>query len=128
MQIGNVTAVGGRPPGKGDDNDLPREGRNPDPELDRAAKTGDARNDENTMISQLHVVFLHAHNALVNAGRTFGAARRVLCQHYRHIVLHDFLKRIVDPATSLDLHLLTFSEGYSPDRVLSPIHHPASRW
>ena len=97
MQLGTVSEFGSRPPGKDDFNDLPREGRSSNPELDRAAKIGDERNDENTIIAQLHVAFLRAHNALVDGGRTFGAARRVLRQHYQHIVLHDFLKRIADP-------------------------------
>ena len=97
MQLGQVTEVGGRPPGRDDDNDLPRGPRDANPELDRAALIGDARNDENTIIAQLHVAFLRAHNALVDGGRTFGAARRLLRQHYQHIVLQDFLKRIADP-------------------------------
>ena len=87
-----------RPRGKGDDNDLPREPRNFDPRLDRAALIGDPRNDENTIISQLHVAFLKAHNALIDQGLPFREARRVLRQHYQHIVVHDFLKRIAEPA------------------------------
>jgi nucleoid-associated protein YgaU len=87
-----------RPPGKDIDNDLPREGRNEGNMLhDRAALIGDPRNDENTIISQLHVAFLKAHNALVDGGLTFDEARRTLRQHYQHIVIHDFLKRIADP-------------------------------
>jgi hypothetical protein len=103
MQLGKVTELGGnsrpllRPPGKDDDNDLPRGPRNANPELDRAALIGDARNDENTIIAQMHVAFLRAHNQLVDGGRTFGAARRLLRQHYQHIILHDFLKRVADP-------------------------------
>ena len=51
MLIGKVTKLNGtsvpfkRPPGKGDDNDLPREKRNADPLRDRAARIGDPRND-----------------------------------------------------------------------------------
>jgi Animal haem peroxidase len=97
MRLGTVSEFVSRPPGKDDFNDVPREGRSSDPEHDRAALIGDARNDENTIIAQLHVAFLRAHNQLVDGGRTFGAARRVLRKHYQHIVLHDFLKRIADP-------------------------------
>jgi hypothetical protein len=103
MRLGKVTELGGnsrpllRPRGKDDDNDVPREGGSSDPEHDRAALIGDPRNDENTIIAQLQVAFLRAHNELVDEGRTFGGARRVLRQHYQHIVLHDFLERIVDP-------------------------------
>lgn len=103
MQLGIVTALNGvakpllRPPGKGDDNDLPREPRGLDPVHDRAALIGDPRNDENTIVAQLHLAFLRAHNALVDQGKTFEEARTLLRQHYQHIVLHDFLKRIADP-------------------------------
>lgn len=81
-------------PGKGPDNDLPREPESSSILHDRAAMIGDPRNDENTIISQLHLALLKAHNALVDQGRTFDEARTVLRQHYQHIVLHDFLRRV----------------------------------
>lgn len=87
-----------RPPGKGLDNDLPREPRSVDILHDRAALIGDPRNDENLIVAQLHVAFLKAHNRLVDEGRTFEEARRVLRQHYQYIVIQDFLKRVADPA------------------------------
>ncbi|MEV6345178.1 LysM peptidoglycan-binding domain-containing protein [Actinoplanes sp. NPDC051851] len=97
-----------RPPGKGNDNDLPREpprtGTTPeDLEHDRAAKIGDARNDENLIISQLHVAFLKAHNALVDRGMSFESARRTLRQHYQHIVVHDFLKKVAEKSIVDDI-------------------------
>jgi len=104
MLIGRVVSLGGteapslRPIGKGDDNDLPREPRSPDFAHDRAARIGDPRNDENLIVAQLHLAFLKAHNRLVDQGRTFALARRVLRQHYQHIVTRDFLPRIADPA------------------------------
>lgn len=87
-----------RPPGKGDDNDVPRQGPNDDPALDRAALIGDPRNDENTIVAQLQVAFLKAHNALIDQGHSFEDARKILRQHYQHIVVHDFLMRVADPA------------------------------
>jgi LysM repeat protein len=106
MQIGQVTRLPGpRKRGelrvrlKGDDNDLPRLGRNPtDQRLDRAAVIGDPRNDENLIIGQLHLAFLKAHNELVKEGKTFDEAQRLLRQHYQHIIIQDFLKRVADPA------------------------------
>lgn len=103
MRVGRVTELGAtdkpllRPPGKGDANDLPREPRSEDPTHDRAALTGDPRNDENTVIAQLHLAFLLAHNKLVDGGEDFRGARRTLRRHYQHVVLHDFLKRVADP-------------------------------
>ena len=104
LLIGRVTPLQGtekpslRPRGKGDDNDLPREPRSADFQHDRAARIGDPRNDENLIVAQLHLAFLKAHNRLVDQGRTFAQARRLLRQHYQHIVIHDFLKRVADPA------------------------------
>jgi hypothetical protein len=105
LLIGHVTRLKGlrqlpelRVRLKGDDNDLPRRGRNADPKLDREARIGDPRNDENLIVSQLHVAFIKAHNALVDKGNDFATARRLLRQHYQHLVIHDFLKRVADPA------------------------------
>src|SRR5215210_37911 len=105
MKIGKVTDLGNqpipgsRPQGKGDFNDLPREGTSADVVHDRAALTGDPRNDENTIIAQLHLAFLLAHNRLVEEAsppERFRKAKKRLRRHYQHIVLHDFLKKIAD--------------------------------
>jgi len=99
MKLGKVSQAGDRPPGKSDDNDLPRLGTNTtDPTKARAAQIGDPRNDENLIISQLHLAFLKAHNRLIDQGKTFEQAQQILRQHYQHLVLHDFLKRhVADP-------------------------------
>jgi hypothetical protein len=121
MQLGKVTPLNGdappqlRPPGKDDDNDLPRKGRSDIPEEDREARIGDARNDENTIIAQLHVAFLRAHNELVRRGNTFGGASRTLRQHYQHIILYDFLKRIVRPRI--------VDETIEQNRVYDPVNN-----
>ncbi len=104
LRLGTVSKLGGtekpllRPKKKDDNNDVPREGRSPDIEHDRAALIGDPRNDENTIIAQLQVAFLRAHNILIDQGHTFRDARRILRQHYQHIVIADFLPRICNPA------------------------------
>jgi hypothetical protein len=129
MKIGNVTTLEDppppevrgrpllRPPGKADANDLPREPRNEGVFVhDRAALIGDPRNDENTIISQLHVAFLRAHNKLVNEAappNRFKKAKRRLLRHYQYIVLHDFLKQIVGSAIVRD----TIKNG---NRVFDP--------
>jgi nucleoid-associated protein YgaU len=112
LQLGKVTLLNSptpptaRPPGTDADDfhDLPREPRDEgNIEHDRAAVIGDPRNDENLIISQLHVAFLRAHNALVDQGLSFDEARRVLRQHYQHIVVHDFLRKVADPAIVDDI-------------------------
>ena len=122
MKIGKVSQSGGRPPGKDDKNDLPRRGRRPgEPELDREAKIGDPRNDENLIVAQLHVAFLRAHNRLVNQGEDFAGARKLLRQHYQHIVLQDFLKRIADP--QIVDETIVQNRVYTPeeDRLFMPL-------
>ena len=122
MKIGQPTALGGtsvptlRPPGKSADNnhDLPREPRSVDVVHDRAALTGDPRNDENLIIAQLHVAFLRAHNKLVDQGNNFRKAKRILRQHYQHIVLQDFLKRIADNRIVNDI-IRDGNQVYDPD-------------
>jgi hypothetical protein len=81
-----------------EDDDLPRnrQGR---------ALLGDARNDENVVVAQLHLLFLRFHNEVVDHARAsdpalHGAdlldeAQRVVRWHYQWIVVHDFLPRVV---------------------------------
>lgn len=90
MAIGEV-------PGRPELPDLPRY-------KDRAL-IGDMRNDENSMVSQLQLAFLLAHNTLVDRARIehpnakddeiFEIARKTLRWLYQHIVWHDFIPRIV---------------------------------
>jgi Animal haem peroxidase len=94
--------VGSNPAGSGfAAEDLPRneQGR---------ALIGDARNDENLIVSQLHLLFIHFHNKVVDriAGdpanrniastKLFEEAQRTVRWHYQWIVVHDFLPRIVE--------------------------------
>ena len=79
-----------RPPRIDVFNDLPRRANG-------YARIGDPRDDENIVLSQLHVAFIRAHNVLVEREGTFEAASKQLRQHYQWLVLNDLLKRIADP-------------------------------
>lgn len=74
----------------------------PNPELPREstpphrALIGDRRNDENLIISQLHLAFLLAHNKLIDQGETYETARQLLRRHYQWLVINDYLPRICD--------------------------------
>ncbi len=59
------------------------------------ARIGDPRNDENLVLSQLHLSFLRAHNVVVNAGATFEKARALLRRRYQRLVIDDFLSKFV---------------------------------
>lgn len=63
------------------------------------ALIGDPRNDENTIVSQLHGLFLRFHNRLLaDTGKPFADVQRSLRFHYQYIVLNDFLPRVVHPS------------------------------
>lgn len=78
--------------------DLPRNG-------DGSAVLFEARNDENEIISQVHVGFLKFHNAVValrkpqlgnlSAGFIFALVQREVQLYYQWAVLHDFLPKWV---------------------------------
>jgi hypothetical protein len=68
------------------------------------ALIGDARNDENVIIAQLHLLFIRFHNAVVDhlrrQGRVrkrdlFDKAQRLVRWHYQWIVVHEFLSKVV---------------------------------
>lgn len=79
--------------------DVPR--NDPSAGEPRRALIGDPRNDENIVVSQLHLAFMKFHNAVVDAlagtadGDLFDEACRVVRWHYQWVVVHDFLRRIV---------------------------------
>jgi Animal haem peroxidase len=78
--------------------DLPRNSQN-------VALIGDPRNDENLIVSQLHLAFLRFHNALVdyvkskwsltNPTEVFAEAQRLVRWHYQWIIVHEFLPKTV---------------------------------
>ena len=57
---------------------------------------GDKRNDENTIVAQLHTVFQRFHNryASDNPDMTFEEVQREVRWHYQWVVLHDYLIKI----------------------------------
>ncbi len=77
--------------------DLPRNDDQPG-----RALIGDPRNDQNIIVSQLHVLFLRFHNRMANTFHPlsqrllrFEEVHRELRFHYQHMVLYDFLPHII---------------------------------
>lgn len=78
--------------------DLPRNSQN-------TAIIGDPRNDENLIVSQLHMSMLKFHNAVVDyakaelglsdPGEVFAEAQRLVRWHYQWIIVHEFLEKTV---------------------------------
>lgn len=85
--------------------DLPRRQGDKDPERNGVALIGDARNDENLIVAQLHVAFLRFHNATVDWVRknqpeldsdekVFQRARDLTRWSYQWSVVNDYLKTV----------------------------------
>ena len=67
------------------------------------ALIGDARNDANAIVSQLHLLFIRFHNAVVDhlarqgtaKDELFKQAQQIVRWHYQWIVVHEFLQKVV---------------------------------
>lgn len=116
MKIGRTTS--NRP------NDLPRmidlpEGNEfeDDP---KAPLIGDARNDENLVVAQLHLAFLRFHNAVVDQleptlseEERFQAAKRQTILTYQWLVLNDYCGALCDADMLADALNAPAAESYS---------------
>lgn len=69
----------------------------PNAKGNRRALIGDKRNDENTIVAQLHTAFLRFHNRMADecSDLDFEGVQREVRWHYQWVVLHDYLPRIV---------------------------------
>lgn len=64
---------------------------------------GDPRNDSHVVMSQMHLAFVHAHNAFADRARAagepeaqlFATAARELVWHYQTVVLQEFLPSLI---------------------------------
>lgn len=86
-------------------NDLPRN-------REGLAVIGDNRNDENKIVSQLHLAFIKFHNEVVryvrqrglaHGAEVFARAQEIVRWHYQYMVLYDFLPQIVEKALVKDI-------------------------
>lgn len=83
----------------------------------------DQRNDDNVIVSQMHLAYQRAHNAIVDALRAaphalaehtaFDEARRIVRWHHQWLALEDYLPRILDDtnASALADDLQALREG-----------------
>ena len=79
------------------------------------ALIGDHRNDENVIVSQLHLLFLRFHNRLVDKFGSFEEARRILLRHYHWIVLHKYLPAVLgSPFTGPREHFKFAGDPFIP--------------
>lgn len=82
-----------------------------------AAQIGDNRNDENLIVSQLHLAFLKFHNKaaavlvetsklkgeVLEGDELFKATRKLVTEHYQWLVLNDFVRHLTDPDVFADV-------------------------
>jgi hypothetical protein len=79
------------------------DGRDLQRNVEGTAIIGDPRNDSHVVVSQMHLAFVHAHNAFVDRvraagepeGTVFEAAARELRWHYQTVVLREFLPSLI---------------------------------
>ena len=132
LQVGATTPLGDL---KRFPNDLLRLNARPP-----KAVIGDPRNDENLVVAQTHLAFIKFHNAVVaivqerdpnlQGNALFQAARTMVVQHYQHIVLKDFLPRLIEQ-TALDRALEQLQQnpvGDNPDEPAMPIEFAAAAY
>ncbi len=67
------------------------------------AVIGDPRNDENLILSQLHLQFQRFHNAAMNLSNDFEVAQQDVRWHYQWIVLNEFLPLIAGESIVKDV-------------------------
>jgi hypothetical protein len=109
--------------------DLPRR-------TDGSAIIGDARNDENLIVAQLHLAFAKFHNRTLATGlaKNLAEAQRLTRWHFQWIIIHDFLDKIVGPEVVgrfLDGKGRVNREHYkpkNPHRPMMPIEYSVAAY
>jgi hypothetical protein len=117
LLVGRMTDDDGEP--LENQHDLPRN-------VQERALIGDPRNDENTFVSQLHLLFIKFHNKVVDkvsAERPeledddlFKEVQRIVRWHYQWVVICDFLARTI-PEGMLDRLLVRDEDGLRKVRL-----------
>ncbi len=86
----------------------------------------DARNDENIIVSRMQVLFIDFHNCMIDylrescpSGELYREARRQVLWYYHWLIIHEYLRKICDPAT-LD-NILTNGPKFYDDPCRLPL-------
>ncbi|GIF44067.1 peroxidase family protein [Actinoplanes xinjiangensis] len=103
---------------------------------DGTAIIGDARNDENLIVAQLHLAFAKFHNRILATGlaTSLAEAQRITRWHFQWIIVHDFLERIAGPEVIgrfLDNKGKVKREFYkpkNPHRPMMPIEYSVAAY
>ncbi|GIE83140.1 myeloperoxidase [Actinoplanes philippinensis] len=103
---------------------------------DGSAIIGDARNDENLIVAQLHLAFAKFHNRVLATGlaSNLAEAQRITRWHFQWIIVHDFLEKIAGPEVVgrfLDNKGKVKREHYkpkNPHRPMMPIEYSVAAY
>jgi hypothetical protein len=103
---------------------------------DGSAIIGDARNDENLIVAQLHLAFAKFHNRVLATGlaTNLAEAQRITRWHFQWIIVHDFLEKIAGPEVVgrfLDNKGKVKREFYkpkNPHRPMMPIEYSVAAY
>jgi hypothetical protein len=89
---------------------------------DGTAIIGDARNDENLIIAQLHLLFLKFHNRCLDTGlaATLAQAQQLTRWHFQWVIVHDFLHAVAGSDV-----VARFLQG-TPPKVKQEFYKPAN--
>jgi hypothetical protein len=89
---------------------------------DGTALIGDARNDENLILAQLHLLFLKFHNRCLDTGLaiTLAEAQRLTRWHFQWVIVHDFLPTVAGPDV-----VARFLKGTTP-KVKNEFYKPSN--
>ena len=112
-------------------------GENPgEPDLQRniqgTAIIGDPRNDENVIVSQVHLAFIRLHNIVLEsvAGSTaaseehFHEAQRIVRWFYQYVVWNDFIKRLVSDSVWKEALKFDGSHWNANTEIYNPKQNP----
>jgi hypothetical protein len=101
-----------------------------------SAIVGDARNDENLIVAQLHLAFAKFHNRTLSTGlaTSLAEAQRLTRWHFQWLIIHDFLDKIAGPEVVgrfLDNKGKVKREFYkpkNPHRPMMPIEYSVAAY
>ncbi|MBO3743444.1 peroxidase family protein [Actinoplanes flavus] len=103
---------------------------------DGSAIIGDARNDENLIVAQLHLAFAKFHNRVLSEGlaSNLAEAQRITRWHFQWVIIHDFLDKIAGSEVVgrfLDNKGKVKREFYkpkNPNRPMMPIEYSVAAY
>jgi hypothetical protein len=106
--------------------DLPRSAVADGAEFVNVPAIFDARNDENQMILQIHILMERLHNKFIDTGSDFDTARRNTILNWQSFLIHEYLPALLLPKTLAELRTIVDSGNFNQLRVAK--QSPKGTW